>query len=1322
MGSLTTRSKIVATLTSLALVMTMVPGITVSAISAWADDEEIVAQDAVDDAALAIQEESASPGSEGLIEEGASQENGAPEDDMSQGEGQTSDISAGGADQPAFEQQDKSTSSNSKSARGLNRTTLAEDGSASDEGGSTSSEREARMSVKLLYDDGAQAISGAFKEYSTYDEMMGYVEIETHNYASDVQDVTLDLIVPAQYVKDGSFRVKPVTTEGTTRMTINDAVREDDTYRIRIDFSNFDKTQTLRFPFHIQFAPGTTPANYTLPVTATLNYDEKTASAEPVNFQPKYGEYGFIKYLDNSRSPVNANDNRHVRVTLDQGTSSPQVADGSEVAYAFRVEKPNSSLVRDIESITVTDTLPEGMKLAEGKNEGWASWEEDGRIKVSKQFTGESTDAVLDALSSESLVLDAGGVALAEDTSQINHFTASVKNTASFVAVPRDKAEGEAEYSGEDSLSTVLDTRALASGSTGKYVSPDKIYDTKSYRSGEVNWRFLGYNSSAVPLQHVSYQDCYLSDDDKLGMDERLKFTRLSSAVYSLPSGQTVRDIIDRVVVHYEGSGDEVIGKDSLQFDGDGNFSIVFDESKVCTGYEVYLDNDYAMASGDGIWLDSSSTYRDPNSSAFNHDDPSKNLFWNTGRMSYDYPDPDDPSKTVYQWSWSSRSYELLEFAEQVEIQKDTYYNSPTQNSSPGDRFAFLLTLTGALEDDKDYENLRVIDLLPEGLEYTGLSLNTAGVQESGISVVKNYKDTGRDAVIFPLDVETLKAQWAESNRAHITLHVKISDDAALGVVTNDVYVVGDNLNDYRGAKGVTDSGDFDEDGNADDQITHASSVAYITGNSTIFAYESIAPAGTDKWTRTGLYGDLGEDFDYLLRVQNEESDKTGAVIYNVLPQTGDKDIFVSGDRNSEMGVKLRGPVEVPAGYKVYYTTSSDVYSSYMTDMIDADVWTSVVSDFSTVTAIKVVADENTKIAQRSALEVKMPVTLPESFTNAEESALKKKFDDNPGEISYLMGINGFGYQVDGFESPKQSNTVWLGTTDLSVPKTTVSVKKIWDDADNQDGVRPSSISIVLVRNDEVTSQTVTLDEGNTWEAVFDDLPVYVDGEIATYSVREADVPAEYESALEGTPEDGYIITNVHVPELVDIDVTKVWVGGEGDSVTVNLSADGTVVDTKTIVSTDAWTATFTGLPKYSNGTEIAYAVTEDAVEGYTSEVTGSVAEGFTVTNRKKDVNGDDRDDPDEPDDPEEPKVPEEDYPVDPGADSDDEEEPEDDDGDSDGTSAGAKGSSDGSGKGDYVRTGDETDVVMLAAGAAAAAAVAAGVAVIRRRNEESAD
>ena len=85
----------------------------------------------------------------------------------------------------------------------------------------------------------------------------------------------------------------------------------------------------------------------------------------------------------------------------------------------------------------------------------------------------------------------------------------------------------------------------------------------------------------------------------------------------------------------------------------------------------------------------------------------------------------------------------------------------------------------------------------------------------------------------------------------------------------------------------------------------------------------------------------------------------------------------------------------------------------------------------------------------------------------------------------------------------------------------------------------------------------------------------------------------------------------------VNVPVEKKWVGPAADKATVRLLAGGTDSGRSLELSdANGWKASFEGLPKYdASGAEIAYAVAEDAVDGYDSAVSGDAEHGFTVTN-----------------------------------------------------------------------------------------------------------
>ena len=87
-----------------------------------------------------------------------------------------------------------------------------------------------------------------------------------------------------------------------------------------------------------------------------------------------------------------------------------------------------------------------------------------------------------------------------------------------------------------------------------------------------------------------------------------------------------------------------------------------------------------------------------------------------------------------------------------------------------------------------------------------------------------------------------------------------------------------------------------------------------------------------------------------------------------------------------------------------------------------------------------------------------------------------------------------------------------------------ILVTKIWEDADNQDNIRPGSILVSLLADGKtVTEATITAE--NLWTYEFTDLEKYnTAGKEIEYSVNEADVVG-YSTVI-----DGFTITNSHTP------------------------------------------------------------------------------------------------------------------------------------------------------------------------------------------------
>ena len=188
-------------------------------------------------------------------------------------------------------------------------------------------------------------------------------------------------------------------------------------------------------------------------------------------------------------------------------------------------------------------------------------------------------------------------------------------------------------------------------------------------------------------------------------------------------------------------------------------------------------------------------------------------------------------------------------------------------------------------------------------------------------------------------------------------------------------------------------------------------------------------------------------------------------------------------------------------------------------------------------------------------------------------------------------------------------------------------VTKVWNDANNQDGKRPESVTVqlfksvggskpVAVAGKKLTLTAKDKTDANTWVASFTNLPQYEAGKEITYSIDEVDVPAGYEASVTGQ-----VVTNTHNPDTVILSGTKVWddnnnqSGKRADKVKVQILNGDKVVQEIEVSEATGWKFESKALPKYGNGTEIKYTVKEVAVKEYTSTVTTDKDGKYTVTN-----------------------------------------------------------------------------------------------------------
>ena len=230
----------------------------------------------------------------------------------------------------------------------------------------------------------------------------------------------------------------------------------------------------------------------------------------------------------------------------------------------------------------------------------------------------------------------------------------------------------------------------------------------------------------------------------------------------------------------------------------------------------------------------------------------------------------------------------------------------------------------------------------------------------------------------------------------------------------------------------------------------------------------------------------------------------------------------------------------------------------------------------------------------------------------SEANGWKHEFKDLP---KYKPDGSKIEYKIQEIDEPNYDSEITGSVEDgfkiknTNNEKINVPVEKEWI------GKEAELVKVNLLADGKDTGKSVTLDKASRWKGEFKNLPKYddKDGHEIAYTVKENKIEG-YVSNVSGNAKDGFVITNT-ITGKTSVSVEKRWVGNPAKSVTVNLLADGKMVDSKKITKDDGWKCTFENLDKYKDGKEIRYEITEDEVAGYTASIKGDAESGFVITN-----------------------------------------------------------------------------------------------------------
>ena len=492
-------------------------------------------------------------------------------------------------------------------------------------------------------------------------------------------------------------------------------------------------------------------------------------------------------------------------------------------------------------------------------------------------------------------------------------------------------------------------------------------------------------------------------------------------------------------------------------------------------------------------------------------------------------------------------------------------------------------------------------------VKFSELTFDEAGTYTYTIKEVK--AGTTENGITYDAKTVTAKVTVTDDGQGKLHAAVEYSSDGTANSTTfNNVYTPAGDTSVTLGAKKVLEgktlkAGKYSfvlkkADGTVVETVTNA---ADGTVTFSPISYNE-SQVGTHKYTISEIAGtETGITYDKTVQEVEVTVEKVSATELKATASKEAKDLVFTnkytpaGDTSVTLGAKkvLEGKTLEAGKYSFVLKKADGTVVETVTNAADGTVTFS-------------------------------PISYDESQVGTHKYTISEVAGSEAG-ITYDKTVREVEVKVEKISATELKATVSKEAKDLvftnkyTPAKTQIPVKKVWDDADNQDGKRPASITVKLLADGQDTGKTLELSEANGWAGNFTDLDADKGGAPIDYKVVEVSSVAGYTTEISGDAKTGFTITNKYTPETIDIKATKNWDDANNQDgkrpkyITVNLLADGEKVASKEVkaAADGTWSTVFTKLPKFKAGKVIKYSLTEEVVSEYTSEIND-----FNITNK----------------------------------------------------------------------------------------------------------
>lgn len=234
--------------------------------------------------------------------------------------------------------------------------------------------------------------------------------------------------------------------------------------------------------------------------------------------------------------------------------------------------------------------------------------------------------------------------------------------------------------------------------------------------------------------------------------------------------------------------------------------------------------------------------------------------------------------------------------------------------------------------------------------------------------------------------------------------------------------------------------------------------------------------------------------------------------------------------------------------------------------------------------------------------------------------SLPQQEEDGTPIIYHIRASRPRGYSVILPSGGKVTGNQITITWEHEVDPSSVTVRGTFDDEENADGFRPSTVTLKLTGGGKTYSERVSVSGNGKYEYQFVSLPSYEGGEEASYKLKISEVSG-YHTDIDKEGAGSYEVTHTREPEQMDIHVKTVW-DDQGDSQKLRPQSFQAVLksdySTKSayLNAENGFSTVFEDMQIYKDGKKISYKLAAAGSSSYEASISGNAQDGFTITQK----------------------------------------------------------------------------------------------------------